>query len=199
MRGPKSLRSGTVLPRRRRRPNITGMAASEYLDEITAWREQRDLFFKEHYATPLSDEAIVSFAGLDYFDVDETLMVRGSLSEAPESSISVDSSTGSVSQYPVAGIVDVVLPGGMVSLVVLRGEEDEAYIPFRDGTSGKESYGGGRYVSVQIGLEGECIVDFNRAINPYCAYDSDFSCPLPPPQNWLSARIEAGERAFSLP
>ena len=94
------------------------MAASEYLDEITAWREQRDLFFKEHYATPLSDAAIVSFAGLDYFDVDETLVVRGSLSEAPESSISVDSSTGSVSQYPVAGIVDVVLPGGMVEMFI---------------------------------------------------------------------------------
>ena len=175
------------------------MADPEYLDEITDWRKQRDLFFKEHYATPLSDEAIASFAGLEYFDANEALVVRGYVNEAPDSSISIDSSTGSVSQYPVAGIVDVVLPGGKVSLVALRGDEDEAYIPFRDGTSGKESYGGGRYVSVQMAVEGECIVDFNRAINPYCAYDPDFSCPLPPPQNWLTVRIEAGERAFSLP
>jgi uncharacterized protein (DUF1684 family) len=168
----------------------------EYRDQINRWRAERDEFFGEHYASPLSEEAMESFQGLDYFDIDEHLVFSAVLQRSAEPTMGIDSSTGSVSEYPLAGVVDVAFAEGAVSMVALRGEEDEAFIPFRDATCGAGSYGGGRYVSVEVGSDGSCVVDFNRAINPYCAYDPDFSCPLPPRQNWLDWPIAAGERAY---
>ena len=156
--------------------------AIEYLEDLMRWRAERDHFFKEHYASPLPDEIIEIFTGLDYFEVDESLVFEAVISASAAETITIDSSTGSASEYPFAGVVEIPFPGGPVALVALRGEEDEAFIPFRDRTCGKESYGGGRYVSIEIGDNGSCTVDFNKAINPYCVYDAEFSCPLPPTQ-----------------
>ena len=64
-------------------------------------------------------------------------------------------------------------------------------------TSGKESYGGGRYVDCEIPEEGDVVlVDFNKAYNPYCAYNPRYSCVIPPEENRLEVRIEAGEKTF---
>jgi uncharacterized protein (DUF1684 family) len=169
---------------------------SDYHQQIEAWRGERDRFFREHYASPLSDEAIEQFTGLDYFEVDESLVYAARFRAADLGRIAIDSSTGAVSDYRVAGIVEVPFSDGVASLIALLGEEGEAYIPFRDRTCGAESYGGGRYLSIESDEEGSCVVDFNRAINPYCAYDPEFSCPLPPPQNWLNRSISAGEKDY---
>ncbi|MBT8206662.1 MAG: DUF1684 domain-containing protein, partial [Acidimicrobiia bacterium] len=67
------------------------------------------------------------------------------------------------------------------------------FVPFRDATSGKESYGAGRYLDVHPNEDGTVTLDFNYAYNPYCAYDEAFSCPLPPIENWLEVPIAAGE------
>jgi uncharacterized protein (DUF1684 family) len=168
----------------------------DYHAEITRWRAERDRFFGEHYASPLSDEVIATFEGLDYFEIDERLVFSAVVRPESAATIGIDSSTGSVSHYPIAGVVDVPFPDGVVSLLALQGEEDEAFIPFRDVTCGLDSYGAGRYVSINIESDGSCIVDFNRAINPYCAYDPEFSCPLPPRGNWLERPIAAGEKDF---
>jgi uncharacterized protein (DUF1684 family) len=70
------------------------------------------------------------------------------------------------------------------------------FVPFRDGTSGRETYGGGRYVldTVKGGDLGGSVLDFNFAYNPSCAWDPRWACPLTPPANRLGVRIEAGER-----
>ena len=74
---------------------------------------------------------------------------------------------------------------------------DELFVPFRDATSGKETYGAGRYLEVESpGPDGRVRVDFNAAYNPYCAYNPDWSCPIPPGENWLSVPIRAGEKTF---
>lgn len=172
------------------------METADYHRQIAEWRSERDRFFKEHYASPLSDEATEAFAGLDYFDVDEALIFETRLDGVPEATLQIDSSTGSVLDYPVAGAVVIQFGDDHVSLIVLRGDENEMYIPFRDTSCGVEVYGGGRYVSVDVAGDGSCTVDFNRAINPYCAYDPEFSCPLPPQRNWLNRRIAAGEKDY---
>jgi uncharacterized protein (DUF1684 family) len=80
---------------------------------------------------------------------------------------------------------------------VLQAEgEDEYFLPFRDRTSGHETYGAGRYVEVAPARDGRVVVDFNYAYNPNCAYSPDWSCPLPPPENWLKVPLEAGEKNF---
>jgi uncharacterized protein (DUF1684 family) len=68
------------------------------------------------------------------------------------------------------------------------------FIPFRDLTSGKESYGGGRYIDTEIPAGETLILDFNRAYNPYCAYSHRYSCPIPPEENTLKVEIRAGEK-----
>ncbi len=67
-------------------------------------------------------------------------------------------------------------------------------MPFRDATSGTETYGAGRYLDLEPLPDGSYDLDFNLAYSPYCAYSPSYSCPLPPPENRLGARILAGER-----
>jgi hypothetical protein len=163
-----------------------------YLDELTRWRSERNTFFASHYASPLSDDALVGFSGLRYFPPDPLLVFEVAMNAAA-SRVRIESSMGAVSEYPAGGTVVIPFPARTVVLQVLCGEEDDLFIPFRDSTSGDMTYAGGRYVFVERGQDGLVTIDFNKAINPYCAYDPDFSCPLPPPENRLAFAVEAGE------
>lgn len=167
-----------------------------YVEELAAWREIRDDFLANHYATPLSDEAISTFEGIQYFPADPSVVFEVRL-EASDVEVAIVSSTGSTSDYPGAGRVAIPFTGGVVELVVLSGEEDDLFIPFRDGTSGDTTYSGGRYLAIEAARNGLVTVDFNKATNPYCAYDPDFSCPLPPQSNRLNFPVEAGEMDYS--
>lgn len=169
-----------------------------YLPAIAEWRAARDDFFKSHYASPLGEEAREAFAGLPYFDIDPELVFSVELEPSAEEHIDIKASTGTTSQYRRAGEVDVPFSLGGVSLVVLSGEDDDMFIPFRDETNGDGTYEAGRYVAIERRADGRLLVDFNKATNPYCAYDPEFSCPLPPPQNTIAFRIEAGEMAFAV-
>jgi hypothetical protein len=166
--------------------------ASMYQDELADWRAERDEYFASHYASPLSDEAMAKFAGLRYFPPDASLVFQASI-DLDSTLVSIVSSTGSTLDYPAYGRVTVPFAGRSVVLRVLRGEEDELFIPFRDATSGSSTYSGGRYVGVERGAGERVTIDFNKSTNPYCAYDPDFSCPLPPVENWLQFAIAAGE------
>jgi hypothetical protein len=72
------------------------------------------------------------------------------------------------------------------------------FIPFRDSTSGKETYGAGRYLDLDENTSGIYELDFNRAYNPYCAYGEGYSCPIPPEENRLAIPIRAGEKIYAL-
>ena len=163
-----------------------------YLDELARWRADRDDFFANHYATPLSDEVIAAFTGIRYFPPDPSLVFELGL-QPLEVPIAIEASTGTTSDYPAAGKVTVPFAAGPVDLWVLSGEEGEHFVPFRDATSGVSTYSGGRYLALDHVGERRLTLDFNKATNPYCAYDPDFSCPLPPPENRLGFPVEAGE------
>lgn len=76
--------------------------------------------------------------------------------------------------------------------------KDYLFLPFKDNSNGKETYGGGRYMDVRISTvsNGSIILNFNKAYNPYCAYNEGFNCPIPPSENHLNLSIKAGERNF---
>lgn len=160
--------------------------------DLLRWRADRDEFFRAHYASPIPEDHLASFTGLRYFDPDPAFVLEGAFSGA-EGKVEIASSTGSATEYSLAGHIALEFGSTAHRLVVLHGEEDELFVPFRDGTSGVESYGGGRYAPVVVSRPGRAMVDFNRAVNPYCAYDEEFSCPLPPRDNWLDVRVTAGE------
>lgn len=74
---------------------------------------------------------------------------------------------------------------------------DLLFLPFKDLTNGKETYGGGRYIDIKTPAGNNVILDFNLAYNPNCAYGSErFSCPIPPKENFLPAQIKAGEKSY---
>ena len=81
-------------------------------------------------------------------------------------------------------------------------EEETLFVPFRDATSGKETYGAGRYLDLAPEKnrtpDGKWILDFNRAYNPWCVYSEMYTCPFVPPENWLEAPIRVGEKNYPL-
>jgi uncharacterized protein (DUF1684 family) len=82
-------------------------------------------------------------------------------------------------------------------LLEVNAAENGLFIPFRDATSGTDTYGGGRYIDCEIPADGNLLlIDFNKAYNPYCAYNPRYSCVIPPEENRLDIRIEAGEKTF---
>jgi len=89
----------------------------------------------------------------------------------------------------------------VASLTLYRDQDHgDLFLPFQDATSGRDTYGAGRYLEVPVLEETEdgdpllVLLDFNYAHHPFCAYNPHYSCPLPPAENRLSVRIEAGER-----
>ena len=165
---------------------------------VEAERRERDSFMKEHYASPIPEEHLEAFAGLAYFTHDATWRLSAEWTPGAGEKISIPSTAGTDSAYTRAGTARCAIEGDDYTLVVLDDGDGGAFIPFRDGTSGSGTYGGGRYVPIEVG-EDEAFIDFNRAYNPWCVYDEEFTCPLPPASNWITVRIPAGEKMYDAP
>jgi uncharacterized protein (DUF1684 family) len=163
-------------------------------DEVMAARSERDRFFAEHYASPLPDTMAEGFSGLAYFPPDPSWRLSGTYTPTDPRRVEVPSSSGTASEYTRMGSATLPMGGRAWTVTVLDDGDGNPFIPFRDGTSGTETYAGGRYVDLVIEDGGVAVVDFNAARNPWCAYDEEFVCPLPPPGNTTTVRIIAGER-----
>ncbi len=164
--------------------------------ELATHRTERDLFFKEHYATPIPDEDLETFTGLAYFPPNEGAAYVGTYEPSDGSKIQITSTAGTESGYHKRGVLHVVIGETQYSLTVLDDGDGGLFIPFGDLTNGSETYGGGRYVSVVLGDGDTADIDFDLAENPYCVYDDEFVCPLPPPENRITIPITAGEKMW---
>jgi uncharacterized protein (DUF1684 family) len=166
-----------------------------------AWKAGRDALFSGHVQSPLSPEARGTFGGLPYWPYDPALVFEVQVEPLPEERFVVQTSAGH--DMPLARFGRVTLPFGTLDVYWIDVYGGGVFLPFRDATSGHESYGGGRYLldtvkSADLGgaPNGELTLDFNFAYHPSCFYDHRWSCPLAPPANVLKVRIEAGERAI---
>ena len=98
-----------------------------------------------------------------------------------------------------AGMIHIQIEGEPVSLILFReAGRGRYFLPFKDATSGQETYKIGRYIDPQESPDGLVTVDFNFAYNPYCAYNEDWTCPIPPEENSLDVPVRAGEKVFAL-
>ncbi|ADY25842.1 protein of unknown function DUF1684 [Deinococcus proteolyticus MRP] len=177
--------------------------AGAYAAGLLAWWAAREQAFREGRG-PLRGAALEGFAGLSRYVPDPawawTLPVQR-LGDFP-AEVQFPATDGAVKWWGAFGQVTPALPGvGPVTLTLYTplGEERpaQAFLPFRDVTSGQETYGLGRYLDVPLSWAGESVsaqLDFNRAYFPSCAYGEGFSCPLPPQEHWLSVAVRAGER-----
>jgi uncharacterized protein len=174
----------------------------EYRDVVEQMRAEKDEFFRTDPQSPVPVAERRSFAGLPYFPVDEALRFEGvSLepnAEGQASTLTLPTTDGRERHAHRAGRLSFELAGERRNLTafLFEGDEDEAslFVPFLDATSGRESYGAGRYLDLYPEEDGTYALDFNLAYHPSCVYDPKYSCPLTPPENRLPVRIEAGER-----
>jgi uncharacterized protein (DUF1684 family) len=163
--------------------------------ELEALRRAKDEFFVEHPQSPLTHEQRHHFDGLKYFPENHALVIDAPIA-APDAHahLRMQTSTGEDQDFHRVGTIQFEVDGRPATLTLFGTHDSPSlFLPFRDATSGHESYGAGRYIDVEPPEDGRVHVDFNLAYNPYCAYNPDYSCPLPPRENWLDVPIRAGE------
>ena len=137
-----------------------------------------------------------SFAGLRWYDVQEDYRIAARYVSYPEARmVRVPNILGQSEAMPSPGYAVFEHEGKEVRLDGVLEEKDARQLFFiiRDGTSGKETYPAGRFLYADLPSGGTIVLDFNKAYNPPCAFTPYATCPLPPPQNWMPVRIEAGE------
>jgi uncharacterized protein (DUF1684 family) len=171
---------------------------------VVAFRAGKDRLFAAHPQSPVPEAERRNFPGLAYWRYDPALRFTVRLDPDPDATPPdvPRSGEGPAMPFQRIGSVAFTVSGSETRLAVywLNEYAGGIFIPFRDATSGEETYGGGRYLwdsakGADLGSTGdELVLDFNYAYHPSCVYDPRWSCPLAPQENWLSVPIPAGER-----
>ena len=165
------------------------------MSTLTRFRKQKDDFFRSSPDSPIGEGA--GFEKIDYYDEDPSLVLDLEAKPGDGSEVRVQTSDGQERVYTREALVSFEVDGGDVTLTLYgAGHSDGYFLPFRDTTSGKETYGAGRYLDIRPAKNGRVKIDFNLAYNPFCAYNDAYSCPLPPGENWLQVPIKAGEKDY---
>ncbi len=163
-------------------------------------RRRKDEYFASSPDSPAAHSIYCAFGGLKYFEPNPELRLEARLRriEKPESVI-MPTSKGTRQLFNRVGYFDLTIGGNPMRLYAYQSAERDdpsLFIPFRDTTSGKESYGAARYLDLEVEHDDNYAVDFNMAYNPYCADSDDYVCPMPPTENWLKVPIRAGEKKY---
>ncbi len=164
--------------------------------DVAALRKEKDEFFRHSPQSPLTPKQRRSFHGLVYFTEEPSFRFSLALEPGDGAIEEIEMSDGTSQEMRRAGYFRFGVDGTEARLTAFASEGGELFVPFRDATSGKETYGSGRYVEAESRGNGTYELDFNRAYNPYCAYNESWRCPLPPRENWLTVAIRAGEKSF---
>src|SRR5258706_9689366 len=163
------------------------------------WRERRDDLFRNHPQSAIPTSERAAFPRVPYYESAPAFAFTAAVRPLPRESYDVDTSTGGVIRFVRFGAVDI--PIGSLEVLWLDEYSGGVFLPFRDATSGKTTYGGGRYLldtakGADLGSTGDTLVlDFNFAYHPSCVYDPKWTCPLAPLSNRLPAAVAAGERS----
>ncbi len=179
-------------------------------DALRRFRQGRDELFRTHPQSPIEPDERAGFAGLRYFAADPAFRVAARLEPGDGSELEIDTGgdDGAV-RYRRIGRLRFELAGEDCALTVLSLVQYAGglFVPFRDTTSGRETYGGGRYLfdtakntdglvlEVAAGSS-DVVIDFNFAYNASCAYSPRWACPLAPPENHLRVAVRAGEMSY---
>lgn len=176
------------------------------MSDVFQFQEKLNSEFRNPETSPLPDRYRKNFTGLDFFAPDSTYRIMAKFTRTPEAlPFFMPTSTGGKTEEVVYAKISFQLNGKEHELEVYQNTEliqqtnykDYLFLPFSDLTNGEETYEGGRYLDLSIPDGDTILLDFNKAYNPYCAYNAKYSCPLVPKQNRLDAHIMAGVKAFS--
>ena len=174
----------------------------EHLQAVYEWQRNKNKYFLDPNTSPLRPKEKKRFDGLDFFIPTDEYQVKALFREAFKAdTIQMKTTTGSVTNEIVYGNLFFQLKDRCHVLPVYRevdASDDYVFLPFTDLTNGDLTYGGGRYIDLTYPLKDSVLIDFNKAYNPYCAYNPKYSCPLVPSANHLETTILAGEKSFDL-
>lgn len=185
--------------------SFSGRAQECSKENVKEFQKEINADFADPDKSPLENRDLDRFRSLDFYPIDLDFCVEAKLVRTPdEKPFPMPTTTSRTPMYVKYGEVFFTIDSIQCKLDVFRNldlakiEEykDHLFMPFTDLTSGNGSYGGGRYIDLYI-PEGDTItIDFNRAYNPYCVYNHDYSCPIPPQQNDLAVEVKAGVKDF---
>jgi uncharacterized protein (DUF1684 family) len=170
-----------------------------YAKEIAAWRAEKDRFMLTSDESPIPAAQRASFAPLAYFPIDEDYRVAAALKVIQSDEvIEMDTSDGKKRRMRRVGTLQFTLKGQPQTLTAFvdASENDmrRLFVPFGDLTAGTETYPGGRYLDLDRTSTGVYDLDFNRAYHPFCYFNPEYVCPVPPKENRLAVPIRAGEK-----
>lgn len=178
------------------------MTKSEHPDrDLAQFRKEKDEFFRSDLDSPIPPQQRSTFKGLNYYPSQDDYRIQARLQrfDKPEP-VLVSTSTGTRQSYLKYGSMEFEVSESRHQLTVFKSAEDpfarSLFVPFSDQTSGSETYGSGRYLDIEEQGGDSYELDFNFAYNPYCAYNDQFTCPIPPRENHLPVRIDAGEKNY---
>ena len=172
------------------------------ISDIQKFQNDLNTEYKNPEETPLRGSNFDNFKVHPFFPIDLKYYIKAKFVRT-ENAVPFDipTSSGSTQPYVEYGTATFILEGIKYALKIYQSQnlikmkeyEDHLFLPFRDETNGKETYGGGKYMDLKIPASGELILDFNKSYQPYCAYNAfDYNCPIVPKENFLPVKIEAG-------
>ncbi len=177
------------------------------LQDILSFQKAKNEKFSNPKTSPLPDRYRKNFIALDFFAPDTNYAVYAKLVRTPNA-VPFQMQTTSNRKFTevVYGVAYFMLNGQEHQLEIYQNAEliqekdleDYLFLPFTDLTNDEETYGGGRYIDLRIPKGDSIIIDFNKAYNPFCAYNRKYSCPIVPKVNHLNIKVLAGEKAFKM-
>lgn len=177
-----------------------GESVEDYIEKIETVRSEKEEYMKTSIESPFKNSS-KPFTGLNYFPANLDYKVKAKIEQIETKSyLNLTTSAGKSEKYLKYAYAKFELKGQEMKLLLLKkangSKKEPIFTAFADDTSGKSTYGAGRYLDLSFKNATRIDLDFNLAYNPYCAYNDSFSCPFPPSENILPVSIEAGEKPY---
>ena len=170
-------------------------ADNTYLTTIQNQRKEKDTYLKTDKESPIENKA--DFKGLTYFEINTSFKVLAKLDILTTGQkINIAMTGGETEEYEAFANATFEMAGQKCALKIFKAEDGSLFLPFKDLTTNKETYGSGRYLDLDMRMikNNQMEIDFNRCYHPYCAYNHTFTCPVPPAENLVNVAVKAGEK-----
>lgn len=177
------------------------LSAQDFEEEVAIFQMELNLEYSDAKKSPLLPKDRVDFKGHPFFAPDKTYRITAKFEKNPNPQpFTMKTTTDRLPIYVAYGWATFTLHGKEYTLTIYQNQglkemaqyADYLFLPFNDITNGKESYAGGRYMDLRLPKGNTIVLDFNKTYHPLCAYNPKYSCPIPPQENNLPIRIEAG-------
>lgn len=184
---------------------ITLQAQDKTTETSQEFQDNLNLEYADKEKSPLTDEDFKTFKSLDFYPINQKFIIEAKFIRTKKEKVfKMKTSTSRLPEYKKYGELHFTIDGVDCKLNVYQnidlnkkpGFDDYLFLPFSDLTSGKQTYIGGRYVDLRIQKGTTWKIDFNKAYNPYCAYNHVYSCPIVPLENDLNIEVLAGVKKF---